>query len=181
MSDDDRYVRATLQGDSAAYETLVERYAATLAGIAFARTGLREAAADVAQETLCEAYERLGTLNDPARFGPWICRMAANKAISWVRRKGAERRALEERRIEREDRQPPRSPFAAAAEDEELARVLAAMESLSEADREVLMLRYYNGLGRAETAELLEIRPAALDKRLQRALERLQRELEIDP
>jgi RNA polymerase sigma-70 factor (ECF subfamily) len=186
-ADADRALEADLvararDGDPEAYGRLAERYAAPLAAVAFARTGERETARDLAQEALIEGYERLGELADPQRLGAWLYGICRNRAVSWVRRRGAERRANRRRQEAREaGRREAETPAQAAARSEEEDRVLAGLAELAEHDREILLLRYAGGLGRQETAALLGLSPAATDKRLQRAAARLRERLAAGP
>jgi RNA polymerase sigma-70 factor (ECF subfamily) len=73
------------------------------------------------------------------------------------------------------------SPSGAAARNEELARLQAALERLEPLDREVLALRHFEELSNAETAEVLGIEKAAASKRYVRALARLKAALEAPP
>jgi RNA polymerase sigma-70 factor (ECF subfamily) len=61
--------------------------------------------------------------------------------------------------------------------DERDQQVVAALEELSERDRELLVLRYLERLNTLEIAAILEITPAACRVRLMRALDRLRRVL----
>jgi RNA polymerase sigma-70 factor (ECF subfamily) len=60
------------------------------------------------------------------------------------------------------------------AADEEHARVRAALESMSEVDREVLVLRHFEQLTNAEVSRLLEITPQTASARYVKALTRIQ-------
>jgi RNA polymerase sigma-70 factor (ECF subfamily) len=65
------------------------------------------------------------------------------------------------------------SPTQAAQRAERLLRIQEALNSLEPIDREVLALRHFEQLGRAETAEVLGISPETAAKRYFRALKRL--------
>jgi RNA polymerase sigma-70 factor (ECF subfamily) len=65
------------------------------------------------------------------------------------------------------------SPTQAAQRAERLLRVQEALNSLDPVDREVLALRHFEQLDRAETAEALGISPEAAAKRYFRALKRM--------
>jgi RNA polymerase sigma-70 factor, ECF subfamily len=65
------------------------------------------------------------------------------------------------------------SPTQAAVRAERLLRVQEALNSLDPIDREVLALRHFEQLGRAEAAQVLEISQEAGAKRYFRALKRL--------
>jgi RNA polymerase sigma-70 factor, ECF subfamily len=74
-----------------------------------------------------------------------------------------------------------RSPTQAAQRAERMLRVQGALNTLDPIDREVLALRHFEQLSRAETAEVLGISPEAGAKRYFRALKRLKEVLASMP
>src|SRR5207247_2401895 len=70
------------------------------------------------------------------------------------------------------------SPSHAAAKNEALVKLEAALEQMDPVDREVLALRHFEELSNADTAALLGIEPPAASKRYVRALARLKQILE---
>jgi RNA polymerase sigma-70 factor (ECF subfamily) len=73
------------------------------------------------------------------------------------------------------------SPTQAAQRAERLLRVQEALNTLDPIDREVLALKHFEELSRAETAEVLGISPEAAAKRYFRALKRLKEVLASMP
>jgi RNA polymerase sigma-70 factor (ECF subfamily) len=73
------------------------------------------------------------------------------------------------------------SPTQAAQRAERLLRLQEALNTLDPIDREVLALKHFEELSRAETAEVLGIRPEAAAKRYFRALKRLKEVLASMP
>ena len=69
------------------------------------------------------------------------------------------------------------SPEAALLDAERRGQLLAALERLSEPDREAIACRYFLDLSEAETAAALGVRPGTVKSRLSRALDRLRAEL----
>ena len=65
------------------------------------------------------------------------------------------------------------SPTQAVQREELRSRVLAALQELDEVDREIVVLRHFEGLSNEEAAAELAIEPAAASKRFTRALLRL--------
>ena len=65
------------------------------------------------------------------------------------------------------------SPTQAAVRAERIARLQDALNTLEPLDREVLGVRHFEQLSRAETAQILEISEDAAAKRYIRALKRL--------
>ena len=73
------------------------------------------------------------------------------------------------------------SPTQAARRAERLLRIQEALNTLDPIDREVLALKHFEELSRAETAEVLGINPEAAAKRYFRALKRLKEVLASMP
>ncbi len=73
------------------------------------------------------------------------------------------------------------SPTEAAVRAERMLRVQEALNALEPIDREILSLRHFEGLSRAEAAQALGIEEAAAAKRHVRALARLKSVLEAMP
>ena len=69
------------------------------------------------------------------------------------------------------------SPVSRVDRDERHALLRNALDSLSSADRQILVLRHFDGMGNGEAAAVLGIEPKAASIRHVRALERLQRRL----
>jgi RNA polymerase sigma-70 factor (ECF subfamily) len=73
------------------------------------------------------------------------------------------------------------SPSNAAIRAEQVLRVQEALNALDPLDREVIALRQFEELSRAETAQVLGINEPAGAKRYMRALRRLKAVLEAQP
>ena len=67
------------------------------------------------------------------------------------------------------------SPASHLAREERRELLRHAIDNLPEADRQIVVLRHFDGLGNAECAAILGIAPKAASIRHARALERLQR------
>jgi RNA polymerase sigma-70 factor (ECF subfamily) len=173
MLHDGDLVRQTLAGQSTAYEELVRRWAVRVTALCHARTGRADAADDLAQETLLRGYRGLRSLAAPEKFGAWLCGIASRTCLDWLKAK-----------------QRTEVPFstlfpmgnaedflgarAAAGEcdsdhDDELARLMTAVEQLPEEYREVLMLYYYEDVTYRDLAETLGVSAATINARLTKA------------
>ena len=142
-------------------------------------------ASDVVQETQLEAYRRLNDYlsRRPMPFRLWLRKTAQERLID-LRRKHvqADRRAVG-REVSLPDQSTLQlagqllanlpSPSQRAVRNEIAGRVRQAITRLPEADREVLLMRSFEGLTNQETACILGIEPATASKRLGRAVRRL--------
>jgi RNA polymerase sigma-70 factor (ECF subfamily) len=87
MNKEQEYIVKTLDGDTASYRHLVERYQTGLIIYCEQLVHDREEAEDIAQETFIKAYEKLAEFDpEKARFSTWLYRIASNKAIDHLRR-----------------------------------------------------------------------------------------------
>jgi RNA polymerase sigma factor (sigma-70 family) len=88
---DDQLLAACLKGEQAAWDTLVDRYAALIYSIPL-KYGFREAdAADVFQSVCVTLLEKLGTLREPRGLAAWIITTTSRQCLAVVRRQARER------------------------------------------------------------------------------------------
>ena len=136
---------------------------------------LRRAPADLAQDAVAEtflvAWRRLDDVpGDPL---PWLLGVA--RRVLANQRRTAERGAALERRLAGATAAPSPDPGEAAGEAE---AVRAALDRLSERDREALMLVAWHGLSGERAARAAGCTRAAFAVRLHRARARLAAQLE---
>lgn len=135
-------------------------YALPIYRLAYARTRSRSDAEDICQEVFLELVSRNPTFPTENARRAWLIRVTVNKSNSlW--------RTLWHRRVELRDK----VEVAAAQSDE--ASALA--DALSEDDRMLIHLFYYEGLKSGEIAGVLKRRPDAVRKQLSRARARMKR------
>jgi len=132
-------------------------------------------AEDVAQETLLAALATPPRdVPDDAHLRAWLGRVAFNLSRLDLRSGG--RRRARERVVARSEALPAADEeLEAAAARSELVK---AMRALDEPGRQVLQLRYFEGLSTADIAARLGVSELAVRKRLWRARERLRASLE---
>jgi RNA polymerase sigma-70 factor, ECF subfamily len=179
-------------GDRQALEKLLARYQADLHAFVEVRLDPRLAArmdpSDVVQEAQLEVVRRMDDFlrRRPMPFHLWVRKTAYERLLDLRRHHRRARRS-----VEREAALPERSSLLLARpllaggpspsqqlQARELAeRVARAVDRLSPADHEILLMRHGEGLPFEEIACLLEIEPAAARKRFGRALLRLQKVL----
>ena len=84
---DKTLIRALFAGDKAAYKKLYDRYAPLVRAVCYDTTGNLADAQDLAQDVFMRAYEKLGHLRDPARFGKWLVGIARLRCKEWQRQR----------------------------------------------------------------------------------------------
>jgi len=173
-------VRAAARGDRNAFRTLVEATHVMVASIAGAIVKDPTLAEDVAQEVYVAAWRELPKLKEATSFLPWIRQVTRNRARMALRGRGRRRD-----RVEVED---PDDLLAVAAdprpdamerllEKERREAVRAAVDSLPDGSREVVLLYYREGESVRQVAELLDLSETAVKQRLYRARKHLESSL----
>lgn len=179
--DDSELVRRARAGDERAYEELVRRHQDVAFRVAVLVAGNAADAQDAAQEAMVKAFYALDRFRLDAPFRPWLLRIVANEARN--RRRSAGRREQLELAVsaERSSGDVAPSPEEAALRHERQVGLLAALNRLGDADREVIAHRYLLELSEAETAVVLGCRVGTVKSRLSRALVRLRTEMPAAP
>ncbi|MFI1398936.1 RNA polymerase sigma factor [Streptomyces sp. NPDC020681] len=164
-------------GEPEAYAELVRAHTsvALKAAVAF---GAGADAEDVVQSAFLKAYQALGRFRDGAAFRPWLLRIVVNETRNTVR-SAVRLRALAGREALLLGSEPliPDSadPAVAAVAGERRTALLAALEELTEEQRQVVTCRYLLEMDEAETAEALGWPRGTVKSRLNRALTKLGR------
>jgi RNA polymerase sigma-70 factor (ECF subfamily) len=181
-------------GDEQAFEDLFARHRGYLHQVVATRLDPRIRArldpSDVVQEAQFEAFRRIGDFlqRRPMAFRLWLRKTTYERMLMLQRY----HRGAVQRTIDREVGLPDKSVFALVQqlfaagsspskrlEQSETARIIReALARLSEADREILLMRNLEALSNQEVAEILEIEPVAASQRYGRALLRLHKLLQ---
>src|SRR5262245_11908788 len=81
----DQLVRQSGRGDAAAFARLISDFERVALSIAYAVTGDAGCAGDITQDAFLRAWQRIGDLKEPGKFGPWLCGIVRNLAIDVAR------------------------------------------------------------------------------------------------
>jgi RNA polymerase sigma-70 factor (ECF subfamily) len=159
-------VAAINAGDPAAFEVLYYRYRDWVAALAFRFTCDETASLDVLQETFLYVLRKFPGFRLTSQFKTFLYPVVRNLSIS------ARRKALRYQAGEEELRQLEASPAGPgpAPGTGDLETVLA---NLPEEQREVLLLRFVEGLSLAEIATAVEIPLGTVKSRMHNALRAL--------
>lgn len=147
-------------GDDRAFAELVTKHRSHIWAVCVRITNNGADAEDALQEALTAAWQHLDKFRGDAKFSTWMHRIAANAALSVVRR----RRDTVMSEIEIEDN--GRDQYR---EFDETDRVQAALRQVPNDFRAALVLREYGGLSYEEIAAHQGIPVATVKTRLNRA------------
>ena len=169
-------------GDTQAFQALVERHSRAVYRLAHRMTGTSQDAEDVVQETFLKAYRQLGRFESRANFGTWLHRIAVNCAIDLIRSRayresGRDAVDLEygsEEQMETKQASPERLMLSAEVQ----AQVGAAMDALSQMERAAFVLRHFEGHSIEEISSALGLKTNATKHSIFRAVKKMRVALE---
>ena len=146
-------VARTLRGDADAFDVLVRRHYRAAFAVALGVTGNRHDAEDVVQDAFVKAIDRLEDCREPSKFVQWILMIVRNRALSHrTYSKIRETSELLPEIAEAED-----SPFVDAVRSELADTLQAALATLSDIQRQIVLLHDMDGWAHKDIAETLDI------------------------
>ncbi len=164
---DEVVVRRVLDGDNEAFGLLFDRYSDLAFGIAIHYTRNRRDAKDVVQDVFLEAFRSLGEIRDLGKFDKWLARITISKSLNSLRHSPKEPVAIGDSHdlsnVALFGRQDKKLPPAA------IKKVWAAVGKLREDYRNIVMLKYFDGLSYEKTARVLGVSASCVRSRLSRA------------
>jgi RNA polymerase sigma-70 factor, ECF subfamily len=174
MTDEQRHERelvlAAQRGDEASFGRLVRLHQRRAYAVARAIVGTHEDAEDAVQDGFLHAYRALDRFLPDQAFGAWLHRIVANAALDLTRRRKV--RAAEELP------EGVAAPFRDPGEADHLrTRLTAALQTLSERQRSVIVLHDVQGFKHAEIGEMLGIPEGTARSDLHHARAALRRSL----
>ena len=177
-------VHACMEGDAAAFEQLVKRYDTKLFRIAQHITHNREDAQDAVQDAFLKAFRKLAQFKGNSQFSTWLIRIIVNESLMKVRKRRSSREVSMDEDFPSEG---PSAPYEVADwapnpeklyQGSELRNMLRTeLQELQPSLRVVFVLRDVEGFSTDQTAEVLELSPAAVKARLWRARLQLRQRL----
>ncbi len=162
-------VAAINRGDAAAFEVLYFRYRDWVVALAFRFTRDEDAALDVLQDTFLYVLKKFPGFCLTANFKTFLYPAVRNLSIAARRKTARYQTAPDDLRSIEEAPAAPES----APEDRDLEYVLAR---LPEEQREVIQLRFVDGLSLSEIAAALDIALGTVKSRLHNALASLRQD-----
>jgi RNA polymerase sigma-70 factor (ECF subfamily) len=185
-SDDDaedvRLMRLVAGGDTVAFEALIERHQALVAGTVARMLGSNSDVEDIAQQVFIRVWKSAGRYVVRAKFTTWLLKITRNLVFNEMRR--AKRHPQVPVQIDPEAEELPlkdevtMTPDATLLQEELQGKIDSAIAQLPDTQRMALVLRRYQELSYEEIAEVLELSVAAVKSLLFRARTELRERLQ---
>lgn len=155
-------IRSAINGDAEGFTELCHRYYPAMVAIAHSVLDDRHLAEDAAQQAFAKAAVKLPQLKKENRFGGWLAAICRNIAKDMARKT--------------EKFQSTDDLSIAATEpsnDETIEAVRQAIRKLSASARELVFLRFYDGMSYEQISTVLGISEQAINGRLRRAKKKM--------
>jgi RNA polymerase sigma-70 factor (ECF subfamily) len=172
-AEDVRLMRLVARGDTSAFEKVIERHQALVAGTAARMLGSNSDVEDIAQQVFIRVWKSARRYAPRAKFTTWLLKITRNLVFNELRR--AKRRAQVSLQpepgaegIPLKDETNP-APDASLLEGELQRAIEEAIMQLPESQRMALVLRRYEQLSYDEIAEVLDLSVPAVKSVLFRA------------
>jgi RNA polymerase sigma-70 factor (ECF subfamily) len=186
LASDARIIADCRAGNAAAWDSLFDKYYATVARFVFQLSGdfSQEDTEEICQETFLSVVRNLSSFQGRSSFQTWLLRIAANKAMDYREKTRAAKRGgsavhisidatrtNDESPIDPPSGNPGPDALLQIAETSRLVR--ESLDRLGEPCREIIELRYYGDLSYDEIAGELRLNPKTVSSRLSKCLDRL--------
>ena len=180
-ADDVRLMQLVSTGDMAAFEQLVEKHQALVAGTVGRMLGSNADVEDIAQQVFVRVWRSARRYVPRAKFTTWLLKITRNLVFNELRRRKRHPVSPLQAETEGEELQlkdeRASGPDAALLEAELQRAIEAAIASLPETQRMAVILRRYEELSYEQIAEVLEQSVPAVKSLLFRARTELRQKL----
>jgi RNA polymerase sigma-70 factor (ECF subfamily) len=180
---DEILVTQVARGSSNALETLYDRYASTVFGVALKVIGDQALAEEVLQETFWRVWQSAVTYQSQrGTFTSWLFRIARNLAIDAYRRRNVRPQALntmDGNELILDGLPDPEMDVAEQTQSIlQNRQVRKALETLPDVQRQVIEMAYFYGMTRQEIAQATGEALGTIHTRARLGLQRLREELD---
>ena len=165
------------KGDTSAFEALVQKYQARIYTLCRYLLKNPQDAEDAAQDTFVKAFQGLKSFRPSSTFYTWLYRIAVNTCLDFKRKSSLRSFYSSADMSEKLDMVPSKlpSPESAYAAKESIHALRAALNSISEKLRVVIVLKEIEGLPYEEIAKVLDVSVGTVKSRISRAREELRK------
>ncbi len=172
IESDEVLIERVKKGDTEAFSPLVERYKLPLYKVMYRMVYNRDDAEDLVEEAFIKAFKAIGRFEIGRPFYAWICRIAVNNAINYLKRERHDKvQSIEP--IQHSLTAKTGDPVKMTRQKLLQEKIAASMAQLPEEYRTILILRVEQGFSYEEISAILKIPKGTVMSRLARARNRL--------
>ena len=173
-------LRASINGNHAAFESIVRKYQNLICAITYSATSSVEKSEELAQETFVRAWKNLKQLRDLSSFKSWLCSIAKTTVKNHFRSQKRDllRNAgsLDNAAAEHSDTPDPAANLISMEEQTVVAK---ALQQMPESYRQPLILFYRQEKSVKQVADMLELSEDNVRTRLSRGRKMLKEQVVV--
>jgi len=176
----DEVIERCLNGDQAAWETIVRLYWRKVFNVAYKFVGRHDMAEDLTQDVFLKLYKSLDTFDRRANFQTWLISVSRNLCIDHYRSVRKERETIS-RDVDASELHPVSTDLPADTRLERADRVVMlrqALDKLAPTLRTAVMLRDIQELTYQEIADKLHLPEGTVKSRINRGRTELARQIQ---
>ena len=177
---DSTLIRKCLAGQIECYGQLVDRYSSRIINLAFAMTGDRHEAEDVAQDAFVRAFKGLAKFQKRAKFSSWLYQIALNLCKDRLKAKSRHARPTSDEQLAAIYGDPKQQAPRVVIKEELSEKMREAINKLPYVYRESFVLRHLQGLDYGDVASITEVPADTVRVRAYRAREMLRESMAKD-
>jgi RNA polymerase sigma-70 factor (ECF subfamily) len=170
---DTYYINQVLEGKVNAFSFIVERHKDHAFNLALRICGNREEAEEVAQDAFVKAYRALGRFKMKSSFATWLYRIVYNTSVSLVRARKKGVLSIEEFPADVIDFAGENTSEEETLHEYRNSLVNFALQKISEDERAIISLYYYEELNIDEIAEITGLGKSNVKVKLFRARQKM--------
>lgn len=171
---DGELVQLAVAGDQEAFAQLFERYRERVYRIAYGWCFDSQTALDLVQDVFVKVYRSLDRFRKEASFWTWLCRIAINRCLDFVRKKERTKETpVEDPQELSQAANGSESPVQELELSELKGALTGAIDALSPEARSAFILRFFDNLSYKEIAAALDCSIGTVMSRLFYARQKL--------
>ena len=171
-------LKAIRAGSQEACAELVREQYGRIYGFLLHLSGEVGAAEDLTQETFAAAWAAIGKFRGKSSIGTWLHRIAYGKFVDMKRRDKRGQAVMEQLTKDQSGLTGVGGPVEQVMANERSGQIYEAVGELEGADREVIVLHYFQGLSFRQMGSVLDEPVGTVKWRTSRALGRLKMSLD---
>jgi RNA polymerase sigma-70 factor (ECF subfamily) len=167
------YIKRILAGNSSDFSFIVDKHKNKAYNLAFRICGNREEAEEIAQDSFLKVYRSLSSFKMKSSFATWLYRIVYNTAISHVRLKRQGILSLEDFPADATDFIGNNTTEEEAEAEYRNSLVSFALQKISDEERGLISLYYYEEMSAEEISEVTGISKSNVKVKLFRARQKM--------
>ena len=168
QTNEQRLIARILDGHTEDYGYFLERYGEEVFRLVARLVPIQQDAEELVQDAFVRAYDRLNTYTGEASFSTWLCRIAYNLTVSWLRKQKIKYTTINERKDISD------TDIDQLLDDEtRIQHLNTACAQLTPDEQALINLFYYEGLPMRDIAYILGLEQGNVATRLHRVRKKL--------